>query len=106
VSWSREDMRAAALGMTREEYDAYRARLRRDYRETFASHRGAVSALPYGILFPLLDPGAKLDVNLVTRLPTDAELLELRKSPVMWRKRRPGELAPESSIATVVTEVP
>lgn len=88
---SREQVRAASLGMTLDEYLRWRKGLRADYARIGKSAKGVHASLAYGTLFPLFDSDAKLDVNIVTRMPSDAELIELRATPVMWRKRRPGE---------------
>ena len=80
--------RAKQLGVTTRAYETYRARLRAEYNE-FASHREFVTSLSFGILFPVLDPGAELAVTMCNRMPTDEE--RLAYGPAFWRRRKPGE---------------
>lgn len=81
--------RASAMGLSMTEYRSYRARLRADYKKRFVSHKGMTTSLPFGILFPILDPDAQLAVTMCSRMPTDEE----RKSygEAFWRRRKPGE---------------
>jgi hypothetical protein len=52
----------------------------------------AFTAMGHGLLFPLLDPDARLSFTVTSRAMSADEWEQWRRSPACARRRRPGEM--------------
>ena len=73
------------------------ARLRVKLPELFTSKFAAVTSLSFGLLFPLLDPDAKLSFLIMNRAPTDEEWAEWSKQAYAARYRRADDVIVEEA---------